>query len=220
MNETTYAYIVHSDINENNIYSEFEKEEDAIAYARKHKDELTYVDKVEVALDEDGEIIEMFDSETIWVYDWEIGESNETDALPVESDDELPDMDTLVADIAGAEDDEDDLYESLVEDLEENEDMVECKECFDLFPKVDGVKLTFGYLCPHCRKALETPETETMSDHDFFTVDFPEVGTPAVATVEPECVGPGCEVPVEAPVTKEETVDALIKDEQEAFDIL
>ena len=69
MNETVYVYIVHSDINENNIYSEFETEEEAIAYARKYKDELTYVDKVEVALDEDGEIIEMFDSETIWVYD-------------------------------------------------------------------------------------------------------------------------------------------------------
>jgi hypothetical protein len=71
MNEATYVYIVHSDVNENNIYAEFETEEEAIDYARRNKDELTYVDKVEVALDEDGDIGEMFDSETIWVYDEE-----------------------------------------------------------------------------------------------------------------------------------------------------
>ena len=71
MNETTYVYIVHSDINENNIYAEFATEEEAIEYARRHKDELTYVDKVEVALDEDGDIIDEFDSITIWVYNEE-----------------------------------------------------------------------------------------------------------------------------------------------------
>lgn len=71
MNEATYVYIVHSDINENNIYAEFATEEEAIDYARRHKDELTYVDKVEAALDEDGEIIEIFDGQTIWVYDEE-----------------------------------------------------------------------------------------------------------------------------------------------------
>ena len=65
MNETVYVYIVHSDIDENNIYAEFATEEEAIDYARRNKDELTYVDKVEVALDEDGDIIEEFDSETI-----------------------------------------------------------------------------------------------------------------------------------------------------------
>ena len=67
-NETTYVYIVHSDINENNIYAEFATEEEAIDYAKRHKDELTYVDKAEVALDENGYIDEVFDSETIWVY--------------------------------------------------------------------------------------------------------------------------------------------------------
>ena len=102
MNETVYVYIVHSDINENNIYSEFETEEEAIAYARKYKDELTYVDKAEVALDEDGEIIEMFDSETIWVYDEEDDfeleeETNEFDIAfdeGDENDEEEPQQDS------------------------------------------------------------------------------------------------------------------------------
>ena len=56
MNVAKYVYIVHSDINENNIYAEFATEEEAIEYAKRHKDELTYVDKVEVTLDEEGTI--------------------------------------------------------------------------------------------------------------------------------------------------------------------
>jgi len=79
MNETVYVYIVHSDINENNIYAEFATEAEALEYARRNKDELTYVDKVEVALDEEGDIIEMFDSETIWAYDEEEEFSAEED---------------------------------------------------------------------------------------------------------------------------------------------
>ena len=66
MNEATYVYIVHSDIDENNIYAEFANEEEAIEYARRHKDELTWVDEAEALLDEDGDIVEIFDSRTIW----------------------------------------------------------------------------------------------------------------------------------------------------------
>ena len=36
MNETTYIYICHSDIDEANIYAEFATEEEAIAYAERH----------------------------------------------------------------------------------------------------------------------------------------------------------------------------------------
>ena len=65
---TTYIYIVHSDINENNIYAEFADEQAAIEYARKNAAELAYVDKVEVILDDDGDVEEELGSETIWVY--------------------------------------------------------------------------------------------------------------------------------------------------------
>ena len=96
LNEATYVYIVHSDINENNIYAEFATEEEALDYARRHKDELTYVDKVEVALDEDGEIIEMFDSETIWVYDEEdeFELEEEVNEFDLDFADERPLLDT------------------------------------------------------------------------------------------------------------------------------
>ena len=96
MNEATYVYIVHSDINENNIYAEFATEEEAIDYARRHKDELTYVDKAEVALDEDGEIIEMFDNETVWIYDEEdeFKLEEEVNEFDLDFDDERPLIDT------------------------------------------------------------------------------------------------------------------------------
>ena len=188
MNETTYAWIVHSDINENNIYSEFATEEEAIDYARRHKDELTYVDKVEVVLDEDGDIEEIFDSETIWVYD----------------------------------DEDNNFFESLVEDLEENEDIVECKECFELFPKTDCAKIEIGYVCPLCNRARSNLE----STNDNFFVEFPDIErfnfrdenkTTLDEPVSEPCVGPDCEAPVEATQTKEEVVDILVKDEHEAI---
>ena len=123
--KTTEIYIVHSDINENNIYAEFATKEEAIDYARRHKDELTYVDRVEVALDEDGDIIEMFDSETIWVYD-------EEDEFSVEEDDdywnqlakeeeERKEDEGLLGDTTWFEDLDTD---SLVETLEENENRI------------------------------------------------------------------------------------------------
>ena len=406
MNETVYVYIVHSDIDENNIYAEFRTEEEAIDYARRNKDELTYVDKVEVALDEDGDIIEMFDSETIWVYDEEdddeeydydedeaelswsvcivdldsfdsnwvtfdseeeatnyyneycdktnvsvqlydpetmvdsrVIESLDTKTLTEETDQQrvnseidraveqalkfklkgrkgafvmvnftTDDVDKLYdylqaknleADIIKVSDfnkssvveqrevfnktlaegsftifistKEDQLdpsfgrlalvianityadstfdkginnkeidFDALVEDLEENEDMVECKECFELFPKTTGTKHEHGYVCPHCARHVHTVDVEPdfeVNDFEVFALDFPEVeritGTdyPEVA---PDCVGPECEVveptpetevepaeaeaPVEAPVTKEETIDTLVRDEQEAIE--
>lgn len=86
MNVATYVYIVHSDINENNIYAEFATEEEAIDYARRHKDELTYVDKVDAALDKDGEILEIFDERTIWVYDEEDEEEDEEEINEFDTD--------------------------------------------------------------------------------------------------------------------------------------
>ena len=247
MDETTYVYIVHSDINENNIYAEFATEEEAIEYAKRHIDELTYVDKVEALLDDEGDISEILNSETIWVYDEEPKEYNTEieddywDQLAKEEEDKK-DAEGLLGDTTWFEDLDTD---ALVETLEENEDIVECKECFELFPKEDCIKLEVGYLCPHCYKIhcndKECSEDEPVAlldvaDEDVFKVDFPEAEkfsfsdenemipddpTPEVENEpisEPECVGPECEAPIEAPVTKEETIDFLVKDEEEAIE--
>lgn len=63
-------YVVHSDIDENNIYAEFNILEDAIDYAKGSDNGIadkTYVDAVEVEFDEDGTITGE-DSETVWSY--------------------------------------------------------------------------------------------------------------------------------------------------------
>ena len=137
-------------------------------------------------------------------------------------------------------------FEELVERLEENEDVVECKECFELFPKEECTKLDVGYVCPHCHKEIDDETTSSepeiiLVDDVAFSIDFPdaerfeepdewevvniESEEPTVEPMpeigpnpEPVCVGPECEAPVEAPVTKEETVATLVKDEQEAIE--
>ena len=293
MNEATYVYIVHSDINENNVYAEFATEEEAIDYARRHKDELTYVDRVEAALDADGDIIEIFDGQTIWIYTDE-DEDSLSEGIKLRTREEQEEFFRLCDEIGlitdrdirrferevGCTDEnilqalrdyraelgpdfkianpeleremakhyEDFDADALVETLEENEDVVECKECFDLFPKADCIKIEIGYVCPECGKVhgYEKPDFEidlisdvVIADEDTFKVDFPELERveygndmiPDEPTPEPmpevgpnpepiaePCVGSECEAPVEAPITKDETITKLVVDEHEAID--
>ena len=72
MNETAIVYIVHSDLDENNIFAMFEDEVEAIMYARRHKEDLTYVDRTEMTLDDSGDYDEVLSAETIWVYDEDV----------------------------------------------------------------------------------------------------------------------------------------------------
>ena len=258
MNETAIVYIVHSDLDENNIFAMFEDEIEAIMYARRHKEDLTYVDKTEMSLDESGDYDEVLSAETIWVYDEDVDPEGEP-GVPELSDEELfnIDFDALERELNKEEDagllGDTTWFEgldtdSLVETLEENEDIVECKECFELFPKQDCFKIEIGYVCPECGKVHgccmdEEPEFEidsipdvVIADEDTFKIDFPELervdygndmipdepnpeSMPEIGpNSEPECVGPECEAPVEAPVTKEETITKLVVDEHEAID--
>lgn len=224
MTEPIYIYIVRSDINDNNIYSEYENANDAIEYARHMKDELTYVDKVEVIVDAEGDIVEYGDSETIWIYSDEEDEGAGPE-FEVEEDywdfriDHKKDREELhdLGDTTWFE-----SMDSLVETLEENEDMVECKECFDLFPKADCVKLEIGYVCPGCAEY-------SVADEDTFKVDFPEYEKfvdpeDEIISVEPKESESTEEIPASEPVienepisTPEEAVDFLVKDEKEAI---
>ena len=219
---TTYIYIVHSDINENNIYAEFTDEQAAIEYARKNAAELTYVDKVEVLLDDDGEVEEEFGSETIWVY-------SEEETATESEEDYWDDLATMYDEEEANKHDLGDTtwFESvntaeLVETLEENEDEVECKECFDLFPKADCIKVDFGYICPTCA------EGGTVSEDEIFKIDFPEYEKfsdgNAMVPEEPTIpVESGDETPIQDPQeetipisTPEEAVPYLVTDERDA----
>lgn len=219
---TTYIYIVHSDINENNIYAEFTDEQAAIEYARKNAAELTYVDKVEVLLDDDGEVEDEFGSETIWVY------SDEETATESEED-YWDDLATMYDEEEAGKHDLGDTtwFESvnaaeLVETLEENEDEVECKECFDLFPKADCIKVDLGYICPTCA------EGGTVSEDEIFKIDFPEYekfsdGNAMVPEEPAISVESEDETPIQDPQeetipisTPEEAVPYLVTDERDA----
>lgn len=66
MNENEKViYVVHSDVNENNILQDFEDLAAALEYAKDNIDEQTYIE--EVVCDEDGETI--YSTEVIWAYD-------------------------------------------------------------------------------------------------------------------------------------------------------
>lgn len=45
-------------------------------------------------------------------------------------------------------------YSKLVEDLEDKESEVECKVCFELFPKNTCIKIACGWLCPRCAQEM------------------------------------------------------------------
>jgi hypothetical protein len=71
-----------------------------------------------------------------------------------------------------------DKFEQMVETLEEAEDTVECKECFDLFPKAECEKHEMGgYICPTCKGAMTKefkPDSRDIT-FDLYDHDFPEV---------------------------------------------
>ena len=63
-NETYFVYEVHSDIDENNLYSEFDNKDEAIEYAKScaTEENTMWVDKVEY----DNETDEFVDYEEVW----------------------------------------------------------------------------------------------------------------------------------------------------------
>ena len=168
--KTDIKFVVHSDLNDDLVYAEFDSKKAAIRYARDYSNEFTYVDKVECFLDpETGRIDEIISSETVWTY---LDESVDPENVKPEDEDY---WDMMIANYEEEEANKYDLgdttwfesMDNLVETLEESEDTVECKECFELFPKADCIKLDVGYICPTCAHC-------EVADEDTFKVDFPE----------------------------------------------
>lgn len=62
---TITIYIVHSDINENNILQDFDTLKEAVEYAKDNIDEATFIEEVVM----DSETEEVYFSEIIWAYD-------------------------------------------------------------------------------------------------------------------------------------------------------
>lgn len=95
-------------------------------------------------------------------------------------------------------------FSDMVEELEDHEDMVECKECFELFPKADCMKAQHGYICPTCGKGISCPDfipTSRDITIDLYDQDFPEY-----------------ESTIPAPDSIKSIFDTLIEDELEAIE--
>lgn len=199
-------YIVHSDVNENNIYKEFDNSADAIKYAKDNIADETWVDMVTFpeGQEDNYDAAEVF---TIWNY----------------SDENYLDQDFPESDIANIKDVDDADYaefdkmykedislEEAVDKLEENEDEVECKGCYELTPKKECIKTEAGYFCPHCAKELK----EVKEDEGPFDLDFDDAEDEEESEEKSEEVK---EEPKEDPKSYEELIDFLIADEDEAI---
>jgi hypothetical protein len=100
-------------------------------------------------------------------------------------------------------------FDDMVEALEENEDMVECKECFDLFPKAECERSEVGYVCPICKGLRTAPARARFVDpYDSYTQEFPEV----------KDYNPDSIVEYEKEPGLGDALADLIKDEYEAID--
>lgn len=221
------VYAVNSDLDDGILYAEFATKEEAIDYAKKHLDKLPFVDELEVTYDANGEIEDVLSYKTVWAH-------NEEEAAPETEDDYWDDLAIMYDEEQANKHDLGDTtwfesMDNLVETLEESEDTVECKECFDLFPKADCIKLDIGYVCPTCA------ECGVVSEDEIFKIDFPEYEkfsdgnamVPEEPIIPEEPVEPTEEIPVADPEnpeneinpisTPEEAVPFLVRDEEEAI---
>lgn len=137
--------------------------------------------------------------------DFEINEIPEVSAI-----DEVPDnfRKPVPADMA---------IEDLVEALEEHEDLVECKSCFNLFPKTDCMKHDHGYLCHDCDSAdykttISTDEVLT----DLVADEFEAIAGYEVA----DEVVRQSDMPEEKKTAVIDTLDHIKKEEEEHIDEL
>ena len=67
-----------------------------------------------------------------------------------------------------------------VDALEENENEVECKCCFDLFPKEDCIKTENGYYCKKCSQELTSHQGTNLDliDDDPFSLNYEDPRVP------------------------------------------
>ena len=104
--------------------------------------------------------------------------------------------------------------EQLVEEMEENEDMVECTWCNDLFDKSECRKeVDLGYLCSRCEAAIKSRgEKLTFVENDYWDFLDEEVELP-VDSDEEESE----ESIFDEAKSIEDVVDILVKDEEDAI---
>jgi hypothetical protein len=143
--------------------------DDAKSYALNCLSSKPTICQVEVDRNDFGECVNSTDLGQIWSWEDEMSDVSDdtvTNAFDLEFDD---------ADISGESilDSVPDNFrrpvpadmtiEGLVEAMEENEDVVECKECFNLVTKESCTKSDHGYICKECAGA-SLEEAGNLSD--------------------------------------------------------
>jgi hypothetical protein len=173
--------------------TEFVTEAEAMEFAI---DRLQYlpdirVEKREIETDTEWGFPVELSCETIWEGTNE-NPAEETFDLPYgDQEDELnvefPESDIINCD--GSDDEcygdkawemPDDSIKEAVDALEENESEVECKICFDLFPKEECVKTEKGYLCKKCNQELHSHQGTNLDliDKDPFDLEYDDPRLP------------------------------------------
>ena len=180
---TEFKYCVHCE-NEPEIC--FSTEVDAMKFARECADTCSCVKVEKSEIDESGEIL---NTEVVWTAECDDIINKET-VSDNEFDIEFPVSDIENIDISDDIDydeiakqykedpadwiDDNKLIKEAVNALEENESEVECKCCFDIFPKENCVKTENGYICKKCNQELHSHQGTNLDliDSDPFSLDY------------------------------------------------
>ena len=178
----------------------FGAEADAMKFAREEADKCSVIRVEKVEFDEEGDIL---NSEVIWeATDIDPEEPEEIEVEnPFET--EFPKSDIEDIEISDDRDydeiakqyeepadpwDADDFegnrgrpdWKKIKEAMEDNESEVECKCCFELFPKENCIKTEGGYVCPRCNQELHSHQGTNLDliDANVFDLEYDDPRLP------------------------------------------